>query len=158
MAFWTTELERTDSGKDNEHVERELIENEVMEIFVPHEEPIFSLHDDYVTRFEVEKLMNNYMKTAVEAATTGLLTGIVNEKIERAFARGYNIQKEGMKTPIRNMVKGVLIDVIEQRRLETLLIRNVDKFASSARFMDALMGRVVGNKSLGTMITPFVKR
>lgn len=56
------------------------------------------------------------------------------------------------------MVEGAPNDIFEQGRLDNILIRNVNQMAKLARFMDAVTQRVVGNKSLTTPFTAFVKK
>lgn len=53
------------------------------------------------------------------------------------------------------MVGGALIYIVEQGRLDTILMRNVNWLAKSSRFMNSMMGRVVGNESFITEIAAF---
>lgn len=61
------------------HVEDGLIDNGIMETSVPHEEPSDSLQEYYIKRSEVEKVMNDKIKTAVDVTTRRIFTGIVQE-------------------------------------------------------------------------------
>lgn len=76
--------------------------------------------------------------------------------VEEAFAAGYHVQKESIKRLIWNMVECTLIDIVEQGRLETIIVRSIDKLENSARFMYALTRGVVGDKSLVTPNMEFV--
>lgn len=102
--------------------------------------------------------MEDNGKNAVEIAMRGVVTGIVEDTIENEFVAGYDVQKDGIKTPIRNLVEGALSDTVEQGRLGTILINYGDKWENSARFKDALTRRVVRNKSLVAPITAIVKK
>lgn len=92
MALWTAELEGSVLRKVSDQVEGDLINNEIMETSVPREEPIVSPHEDYVTCSEVEKLMEDNIKTVLEAATRRVATGIVDKTIENAFAECYDVE------------------------------------------------------------------
>lgn len=59
-----------------------------------------------------EGKMKDNIKTAVEFATTRFIIRIVEKTIEDVFTKGYDDQKEGIKSLIINMVKGALIDIV----------------------------------------------
>lgn len=87
MDFWTAELECTDHCYVNEHVVHDLIDNEIIDPFVPPETPTFRPHKDYTILSEVEKFTHHKIKTAVEVTTDRIVTGIVEKTIENAFAQ-----------------------------------------------------------------------
>lgn len=91
MTLWAAELERADRHKVDEHVEDELTDNAIMETFVPPEEPSVRPHEDYLTCLEGKKLMDDNLKTDVEAVYRRIVTGIVEEKIGSSFAAEYNV-------------------------------------------------------------------
>lgn len=111
-----------------------------------------------MTRSEVEKLMENNIKIAVEVGTRRVVTGILEETIEDAFTVNYDEQKERVKKPIRTMVEGALIDIVGPGRLDTILDSNVDKFAKSNRFLDTLARRVVRSTFIILPFPAFFKR
>lgn len=127
IALWTPEMEGADRCEVGKHVEDEFVENEIMDTFVHHEEPGASPHEDYMKLSEVERLTDDNIKTAVEVATRHVVTRIVEKTIEEAFSARYDLQQEVMKTPIQNMVESTVINIVEQRRLDTILVRNVDR-------------------------------
>lgn len=86
MALCTAKSERTDHREVEFHVLDELTGNDTMGTFVQHEEPFVSQHEKYMTQIEVEKLMDDKIKTAVEVSTRCVTTDIVEEMIKVAFA------------------------------------------------------------------------
>lgn len=88
-------------------------------------------------------MIGDNFKAAVEVAIRRIVTVIVHETIDDTFMAGNNVQKEGIKTPIPSMVEGGPVDIVEQGHLDATLIRNEEKLANSARFMDALARQFV---------------
>lgn len=78
--------------------------------------------------------MEDDSKTVWEGDSRRVAPGIVEETIEHAFTADYDVQKEGIETPTRNIVEGMLINIVEQRHLGTILINNVDRLASWTHF------------------------
>lgn len=66
-------------------------------------------------------------------------------------------KKKVARPPIGNMVESTLTDIVEQRSLDTILIRSVDKLSNFPRFMNVLTRRAVRIKSAATLITALVK-
>lgn len=91
--------------------------------------------------------MEDKIKAAVKVAMRHAVIEIVEETIEDAFAVGFDDEKEGIKTSIRIMLDGALIDIIGQCHLDNILVSNVDKLDKYTRLMDGLKQRVVGNTS-----------
>lgn len=56
------------------------------------------------------------------------------------------------------MIEGILIDIFEPRRLDTILVRNMDRLGKSTHFMDALTWQIVGSMYFITPIADFVKK
>lgn len=81
MALWTDELEHADCCEVDEH-KKDLISKEISDSYVSHDEPGCGPAWDYITRSEVEKLMEDNIKDAVKFDTRLLVTGIVEETIE----------------------------------------------------------------------------
>lgn len=87
-----------------------------------------------------------------------IVTRIVEETIEEAFTVVFDEQKRGIKTQIRDIVEGSLIIIVDQGRLDTILVRNMDKLTKSTRFMDALTRRFVSSTLFITPVTKFVRK
>lgn len=102
--------------------------------------------------------MEDKIYTAVEVGARRVVTEIGEETIEEAFTVGFDEEIEGVKTPMRSMVKGSLIDFIQQFHLDTIWVPNVDKLAKSTRSMNAFLQRVVGSTSIIVPIAAFVKK
>lgn len=157
MTLYTIELEGTDCHDVDYLVEDELAYNEIMNTFFLHEDPSVRLPKNYMTRCEVEKLMEDNIRTTFPVVTPRVFTDIVEEMIENAFRAGFDVKNEGIKTTFLNMMAGALVDIVEQGRVDTILNRNLDNFVNSGRSMDSLTPWVVGSKSLVSPITFFVK-
>lgn len=80
-----------------------------MDVFVLREEPTDGPIQDYVSRWEVEKLIELRIKTSVNVATTRPVTVNEEESIEEVFTEVYIEEKEIVKTPISNIWQGSLI-------------------------------------------------
>lgn len=91
-AFWTEEIECADRRQVDEH-EDELIHNEIRHRYIPREEPSGGPVWDNMTSAEVEKLVEENIKTAVEVTTGSIVTGIVEGMIEDALTADFDEQK-----------------------------------------------------------------
>lgn len=78
--------------------------------------------------------------------------------IKNVFTVGNNEQKEVIKTQIRNMVEGVLCDIGEQGRLDTIFVLNVEKLAKYTYFRNAVTQLVIGNMCFITPGAPSFKK
>lgn len=88
----TQELERVyccEIEKCEEQQVDELIETAILDSYVPHEEPCDGPVVDYVSRSEVEKLVEESIKTAVEVALRRAVMGMMEAKIDHVFMVGY---------------------------------------------------------------------
>lgn len=56
------------------------------------------------------------------------------------------------------MVEGAPINIVEQGRLETILMCNMDKLTKYTPFMDAMTPRAIVNKSFTMQTAAFVKK
>lgn len=81
--------------------------------------------------------MGYNIKTTVEIGTKNVVKEIVKGTPGDAIMVGYDLQKEGIRTPIWTIVEGDLMGNVEQGRLDIILVRNVDERTKSTRFMDA---------------------
>lgn len=113
MDLWTKELKRSDSRKVDKH-EGYLIDNETLISYAPPEESGKGSNGEYMTRSEVERIIEDNIKTTVEVATRNVVAGIGEETIDYAFTVRYDEQREGIITPIRNRVEWDLIRTVEQ--------------------------------------------
>lgn len=94
LALRIADFERSNHVEVDEHVEDELIYNGVMETFVLPEEQSVRTNEDYMTRSEVEMLVDDNVETFIEVAPRRVATGIVEERIEDGFVARYNAQKK----------------------------------------------------------------
>lgn len=129
-----------------------------MDRHVPCEEQGDGPIKDYITRSEVEDIMEYSIKISVEVATKGIVTAVLDESIGDVFTIVHDELKEGIRTPIRSLVEGTLIAIVEQDRLDSNLVHNKEKVAKSTRLMEALTRRLVENTSFITIIIAFVKK
>lgn len=74
-----------------------------------------------MTRLEVGNIRKDNLKTTGGGATRLVVKGIVEKTNENEFTGGSDKQKQRIKSPIRNMVEGALIEIVEQVRLDTIL-------------------------------------
>lgn len=77
-ASWTEELECIEHGNVDEH-EDKLIYNEILYIYVRYVEPSGGLISDYMALLELQKLMEDSIKTAVDLLTRVGFTEAVEE-------------------------------------------------------------------------------
>lgn len=123
-----------------------------------HEEPSGGPTGDYNKPSEVVKLMEDNIKAGFEVGTRCAAMRIVEETIEHIFAMANKKLNEGIKTTVRNILEGALIDIVQQGGPDTIPVREVDKLLKSIRSMEVLTRQVVGSKSNITPITAFFKK
>lgn len=68
---------------------------------------------DDMTRSDVEKIMEDNIRAAVKIAIRVVVKRIIKLMIENAFMVGFDEHEKGVKTQIRNMVQGALIDIFK---------------------------------------------
>lgn len=151
------ETERFDCSKVPEN-EQEFIYNEILDCYLPCKEPSGNPVEDKVTHSELQNLMKDNIKAAVEFVTRCVVTGIVEDTIEDVFRVRSGDQKEGIKTPVRNMLEGASIDVVKHGIVDIILVWNVDWMTKSTRFMDTLPRRIIECSSFIMSSAVFVKR
>lgn len=86
--------------------------------------------------------MEKNSKTFVKVAKRCTVMGVVIELIEDIFTVGNDEQKETTEAPIRNVIEGVLIDIVEQRSPDIILMGIVDKLGKSTCFLNSLKWRL----------------
>lgn len=74
-----------------------------------------------------------------------LISSSVNDTISHFFQAGYTSMKKEIKAPIFQFVKKSLIEVVQQNRLDSLLVLNHDKLTETAWIMDAFAHGMVGS-------------
>lgn len=114
----------------------ELIDKVIMDNYILHkkpEKPSGGPTVDYIKRSEVENLMEYKIKAAIEITTWRVDNWNWEDTIEEAFATEYDEQKERVKAPIRNIVEGASISIVEQGFQDTILMRNVDMLTRSTQ-------------------------
>lgn len=104
ITLWPEELEGANECEANEH-EEELVNNEILDSFVPKEERSSGSIRGYMTCSEVGKVIEDKFQAAVEVATRGIVTGIVEKTIEHGFIVGFDDQKPEIKRTFTNMVE-----------------------------------------------------
>lgn len=89
MSLWSKEYERVDCRELDEHEDEhkdDLIENEILDIYVRSKESSGGPIEDYMTRSIVDELMEYNIKKAFEDPTRGINMGIV-KKLLRKYLR-----------------------------------------------------------------------
>lgn len=138
IAFWNQEFEHVNHLEADQHEgdhDDRLSHNEILESFIPHEEPNRAPIGDYLSRSEMKNVMEKNIKTSIGIAPRTIVMRIVAETIKDVLSVGYDKQKEGKKTSIRYMVEGGLIDIVEQSRLDTISVHDVGKLAKIHSFI-----------------------
>lgn len=87
-----------------------------------------------------------------------MLPGIVEDTLIEELQAGYDAAKEKVKTLFLSLIGDVIVDTIRQRKMDSLLIRNIGAFTRSDTIMDALTPRVAGCLSLISPMTTHVQR
>lgn len=82
----------------------------------------------------------------------------MEERREEAFTLGFEIQKEGVKSQITDIVEGALIEIVEQDRVDIIFVCSVYKLAKSVRVMEALTQQAVSRASIYMQIALIVKK
>lgn len=66
-----------------------------------------------------------------------VLTGLVEEKQMEALQGGYEAEKEILNISLYHLVVELIVDIIQEGKMEVLLMRNIEAVAQCERFMDA---------------------
>lgn len=87
-----------------------------------------------------------------------LMARIMDEKLTEAIKVRYDALNEGVQDSLFSLVEDAIFDIFQQKKGDSLLMRNIHHQIKSEMFMDALRRRVAGRKSLITQMTAHVKR
>lgn len=105
--------------------------------------------------------MQDLIKKKVKKSTTcnnsPVLTGLVEDKLSDTLLVGYDHAKEGVNNPLLNMLGEVIVDTINQGKMDLMLLRSIDNITQSERSNDALAQQVAGCQSLVMPITMHVE-
>lgn len=112
----------------------------------------------FVTGRDVIAVIADGSRKDTAARVTEEITGSVQETMVDEIQVEYRSVKKGIKKRVFQLVQEVLTDVVEQRRLDTLLVRNADKLARPDRIMDVLSQCIVGSDDLIKMVAQFMER
>lgn len=97
MDLWTEEFELVDRCQiykfEDEH-EDNLIDTQILDSFAPREEPSCIPVDHNGACWEVESVMDDHIRIAVEFAARHNVIGAVKEKIDDVSATGFVEQNE----------------------------------------------------------------
>lgn len=108
----------------------------------------------------VERL-REYNSTVAEIASRCIVPRIVKGTMEaEVIYVCIHIQLEqkgGTKTPVRNMMRGALIDIVEEGLLDTISMRNGDEKAKFTFSSEALRRGAVSSTSFLTAIAAFLR-
>lgn len=137
MASWTQELERFNRGEVEKHEDQHenthkdlSTENKISYSYILGEESVDGAIVDYVPLSEVERLMEDKIKTVVEIATRVVLSGVGKEMTGDEFRLDIDVRKEGIEKPIISTVEGKLIDIVKKGQSNTIHGAIVYKLAS----------------------------
>lgn len=125
MDFLSQEIERVDCCGVEQHedgYEDDWIDKELFDRFFSCQKQSGSPVEDYISRSEIERVMDDTIKTVIKLSTRCSVTGIVKETIEDEFRVGYNEQMEWNWTAIRNMLENALIGPVEQDHLDDISV------------------------------------
>lgn len=78
----------------------------------------------------------------VKVLTTGnnasMWTKLKEDKLIRALQVGYGASKNGVKTPLFNLVREAIVDILQQGKMDSMLMGNIENLIQSERFEDAV--------------------
>lgn len=72
--------------------------------------------------------------------------GLLEDKIIETLQVVCVADKEGLKTYLSNLAGDVTVDIIGQGNMDSQLMRNIETFTKSDRFMDALAPRAANGQ------------
>lgn len=105
----------------------------------------------------MKNLVEDNLKAAAQVATRCIITGTV-KKIEETFSVVHDEKSDEVETPMRIMMEGAFADMIEQGRLNTLLLRNVYRMTMFNFFMDTVIPWAATSITIITPIAAFVEK
>lgn len=150
MDTWTQALENCDDEDGNNADESIQVEDEESELDCGRVQATEYLTQDFSTRSEVKDMVAPDLRNSISCGECPVLARIVEDTLIEPPRDGYTA-REGLKTPLFNLVGELVVDDMQQRNMDVLLMRNTEAFPKSDRFMDSLWREMAGGQSL---ITP----
>lgn len=112
---------------------------------------------DLVTGFEARKTIAAEKRESTSHGNDHLLTRLVEDTIIKVLQVGYDSAKERVKPFLFNLVGEFIADIMQQRKMKSLLMKNIEALTKSDRYMKSLKRRVVEWQSLITPMMAYVK-
>lgn len=80
------------------------------------------------------------IKKSTSQCNALFLAELVEDKLVEAPQALYDASKEGVKTPLFNL----FVDIVQQGKMDSMVMRNIGALIQSDRNMDALSGQIAG--------------
>lgn len=100
---------------------------------------------------------HGWVRKSISHCNAPVLAWFVEGKLIEAVQVGYDMAKEGVKTPLFTLVGNVIAETIQQGKMNSLLMRCIEAPTEPERLMDVLTWRVDGCQWLILPSTGHVK-
>lgn len=98
----------------------------------------------FITSSQIQNMVAAEKQTTKSNCKSVLLAGTVEDTLISALPFGYDHPKKGVNTPSLNLKVEVIVDTVQQKIIDSLLMHNIKALIQPDRFMDALMRQVSG--------------
>lgn len=112
---------------------------------------------DFVTCFEVQVVIKTEKKKPASHRNALVLAPLLEETLIEVLEVRYDTGKEGVDTPLLNIIGESTAAIMQQRMMNLLLVRNSEALTEWNRAIDTLMQRVAGCQSWITPMTAHVR-
>lgn len=140
---WIIALEDYESNvSDNIDWEDIIVEYEAFEL---ERVPVQKTKDPtqvFVTRAQVQALNEDEVKNSTACNIAPVLTEPAEDKFINAQQAVQNAGKEGVESLLFNLVRKVIVEIIQQGKMHSQLMRRIDTLTRSERIMEALTPQV----------------
>lgn len=99
---------------------------------------------DFVICSEVQWMIAAEIGKSTSQRKDPLLTRLVEDTIIEALQVAYEADKETVKTPLLNLVRNVIVETIQQEKMGSVLMRNIEALTLSDGLLAPLARRASG--------------
>lgn len=99
---------------------------------------------DFVPCAKVQRAIVAEMKKSASYCKDPVLKELAEDMLIEAVQVVYEAPKDGIKTPLFNVIEDIIVEIIQKGMMNSPLMRSLESLTQSVRIRDALMQRVAG--------------
>lgn len=149
-------LEHSDSEDAKNVYEDIKVEDDELEFNCERAQTTESPTREFATCSETQNMIVAEKKNSTSHRNIRVLKNLLEASLIEALQVRYDAAKEDVMNHLFNLVGKVIVEIIQQRKMNSLLMWNIESLTQSCRLMNALPLQMARDKSVITPMTAHV--